>query len=184
MRKDLGCKPFTYPQPVFILVSVDEKGHFNAMNAAWGGISEENEISICLSSNHRTVLDILKTKLFSISMGTAEQVEACDYVGIESGNKVENKLEKANWHPFLSPRGCPLIEELPFAVECRLKEYDKDTCIMKAEILNVSVDEKILTNGKVDPKKLRPICFDPCNNAYLEVGDKVADAFRCGLKLR
>ena len=43
MRKNFGVKPWTYPQPVFILAAYDEHGVPNAMNAAWGGISEENE---------------------------------------------------------------------------------------------------------------------------------------------
>ena len=41
-RKDFGAKPYTYPQPVFILATYNEDGTANAMNAAWGGISEEN----------------------------------------------------------------------------------------------------------------------------------------------
>ena len=38
-RKDFGAKPYTYPQPVFILATYNEDGTANAMNAAWGGIS-------------------------------------------------------------------------------------------------------------------------------------------------
>ena len=34
MRKNLGAKPFTYPQPVFIIAAYDENGLPNAMNAA------------------------------------------------------------------------------------------------------------------------------------------------------
>ena len=41
MRKDLGAKPYTYPQPVFIIASYDEDGTPDAMNAAWGGISDD-----------------------------------------------------------------------------------------------------------------------------------------------
>ena len=43
MRKNLGAKPCVYPMPVFIIGTYDEKGVPNAMNAAWGGITEENE---------------------------------------------------------------------------------------------------------------------------------------------
>ena len=46
MRKDFGAKPFTYPQPVLILGSYDKDGNPDAMNAAWGGISGGNEISM------------------------------------------------------------------------------------------------------------------------------------------
>jgi len=43
MRKNFGAKPWTYPQPVFILAAYDENGTPNAMNAAWGGISGRKE---------------------------------------------------------------------------------------------------------------------------------------------
>ena len=41
MRKSFGAKPLIYPQPVLIIASYDENGVPDAMNAAWGGISEE-----------------------------------------------------------------------------------------------------------------------------------------------
>ena len=52
------------------------------------------------------------------------------------------------------------------------------------EIINVSADEHILTAGKIDPSKLRPITFDPVNHTYLELGGKAGDAFKDGLKLK
>ena len=58
MRKNFGAKPFTYPQPVFIIAAYDENGTPNAMNAAWGGISEMHEISICISEEHKTTANI------------------------------------------------------------------------------------------------------------------------------
>jgi hypothetical protein len=35
MRKNFGAKPWTYPQPVFILATYNENGTPDAMNAAW-----------------------------------------------------------------------------------------------------------------------------------------------------
>lgn len=55
MRKNFGVKPILYPQPVFIIGSYDENGIPDAMNAAWGGTSEANQISMCLSAGHKTV---------------------------------------------------------------------------------------------------------------------------------
>lgn len=46
MRKNFGAKAYLYPMPVLIIGSYDENGRPDAMNAAWGGISEEKEISI------------------------------------------------------------------------------------------------------------------------------------------
>ena len=54
-RKDFGAKPYTYPQPVFILATYNEDGTANAMNAAWGGISEGNEISFCISAGQQRI---------------------------------------------------------------------------------------------------------------------------------
>lgn len=53
------------------------------------------------------------------------------------------------------------------AVECRLIHYDPESYRMMEEIVNVSVDERVLTpDGKVDVAKLAPIIFDPVNGAY------------------
>ena len=77
-----------------------------------------------------------------------------------------------------------LIEELAIAVECRLKSYDAKTCRLVGEIVNVSVDEKVLDeNGNVDIAKAQPITFDPFNNKYVVLGDVVGNAFTDGKKL-
>lgn len=51
LRKNFGAKPYTYPQPVLIIATYDENGTADAMNAAWGGISDDTQISMCLSAN-------------------------------------------------------------------------------------------------------------------------------------
>lgn len=186
MRKNFGAKPLTYPQPVFIIATYDENGIPDAMNAAWGGISEENELSICISAGHKTTKNLLARGAFTVSMADADHVAACDYVGIVSANDVLDKFAKAGFHAVKSEFvDAPLIDELPMAVECRLKSYNEETCILIGEIVNVSADERVLNEaGKVDPMKLRPITFDPMNNAYHILGDKVGNAFRDGLKLK
>ena len=185
MRKNFGSKPWTYPQPVLILATYGEDGTPDAMNAAWGGISEANEISVCISEGHKTTANILARKAFTISMATAEQMVACDYVGIASGNTEPNKLEKAGWHATHSEFvDAPLIDELPMALECKLVSYDPDTCRLVGEIVNVSADEGILgADGKIDPDKLEPITFDPIHAAYRKLGEKVGNAFQDGKQL-
>ena len=176
MRKNFEAKPWTYPPPVLIRATYGEDGTPDAMNAAWGGISDDKELSMCISAEHKTTANILLRKAFTVSMATAEQVVACDYVGIESGSNVANKLEKAGWHTTKSEFvDAPLIDELPMAVECRLV----------GEIVNVSADEAVLgEDGRIDPDKLRPITFDPIHNTYRVLGEKVGNAFRDGTKLK
>jgi len=186
MRKNFGAKPMCYPQPVFIIASYDENGMPNAMNAAWGGITEEAEITICVSAEHKTTKNILARKAFTVSMATADTMTACDYVGIVSGNDVPDKFERAGFHATKSGIvDAPLIDELPMALECKLISYDEESCRLVGEIVNVSADERILNaKGKVDPAKLRPITFDPMNNTYLVLGEKAGNAFRDGLALK
>ena len=186
MRKNFGAKPWTYPQPVFIVATYDAQGKADAMNAAWGGIDYDDQINLCLSAGHKTVKNLLETRAFTVSMGTEKQLTACDYVGIVSGNKVEDKLEKAGWHAVKSEFvNAPVIEELPMTVECELISYNPETCHLVGRIVNVSADESILDEkGKIDPAKLRPISFDPVHNHYLAVGRKVGNAFKDGVKLK
>lgn len=185
MRKNFGAKPILYPQPVFIIGSYDENGIPDAMNAAWGGISESNEISLCLSASHKTVKNILARKAFTVSMATADTIVPCDFVGLVSGNQVANKLEKSGFHTEKSEFvDAPLIQELPMAVECRLIRYDPETCRMVGEIVNVCAEERVLTDGKIDPMKLRPITYDGMNHAYYVLGEKVGNAFADGVALK
>ena len=185
MRKNVGAKPILYPQPVFIIATYNEDGTPNAMNAAWGGISEADQITMCISEDHQTTRNVLARGAFTVSMATADTVVACDYVGIVSGTKEPNKLEKAGFHTTKSEFvDAPIIDELPMAVECKLISYDAESCRMVGQVVNVCADESVLTNGKIDPVKLRPITFDGMNHTYLVLGEKVGHAFSDGLKLK
>lgn len=183
-RKNFGAKPLCYPQPVFIIGTYDKNGQPDAMNAAWGGISEENEISLCLSPEHKTCKNFAETGAFIVSMADTKHVAECDYVGIASGNKVPDKFEKAGFTATKSENvNAPIINELAVCIECKVISFDKESCILKGEIVNVSVDESALTDGKVDVSKVAPLCFDPFNRAYHVMGEKVGEAWGSGKKL-
>lgn len=186
MRKDFGARPLTYPQPVYMIGSFDDSGNPDLMNAAWGGISDTMEISLCLDKKHKTVQNILKKGAFTVSIADEDHVRACDYVGMVSGHKEPDKFKKAGFTYTVSSKvDAPIINELPICVECRLLDYDMETEIMKGEIVNVSVDERVLdASGRVDVSKVRPITFDPFNNQYVGLGHIVGQAFKDGSKLK
>ena len=149
MRKNFGAKPILYPQPVFIIATYNEDGTPNAMNAAWGGISEADQITMCISAGHQTTKNVLARGAFTVSMATVDTVVACDYVGIVSGTKEPNKMEKAGFHTSKSAFvDAPIIDELPMAVECTLLSYDPESCRMVGQVVNVCADESVLTEGK------------------------------------
>ncbi|MBQ1251433.1 MAG: flavin reductase family protein [Firmicutes bacterium] len=186
MRKNFGSKPFLYPMPVLIIGTYDENGVPNAMNAAWGAISDYTQISVCVSSGHKTMKNIRAKKAFTVSIADAANVVAADYVGIVSGNKVLDKFENTGWHAVKSENvDAPIIEELPMTLECTMASYDEESEMLVGDIVNICADERVLSeDGKIDPAKLDPITYDPINNTYLRLGQKVGDAFADGTKLK
>ena len=185
MRKNFGAKPILYPQAVFIIGSYDENGNPDAMNAAWGGVAGGSKIFMCISS-HKSTDNILARKAFTVSMGTADQVVACDYVGLVSANNEPEKMKKSGFHTVNSEYvDAPVIEELPMTLECKLISYDSENHYMFGEVVNVSADEAVLgEDGNIDIAKLRPIIFDGIHAAYHVIGEKVGNAFSDGSVLK
>ncbi len=183
--RSLGSKTFAYPMPVFIIGTYGEDGTPNAMNAAWGGISNEGRISICVDRSHKTAANAVKKGAFTVSIGEASQATACDYVGIVSGNKVADKVSRSGLHAVRSDKvDAPRFEELRMCLHCRMVSYDEGSSeLLVGDIVDITADDSILTDGRVDPAKLRPLAFDPVNHAYLELGNAVAAAFSEGKKL-
>ena len=186
MRKNFGPKPYLYPQPVLIIATYGDDGTPDAMNAAWGGISDSTRVAMYLSAGHKTVQNILSRKAFTVSMADEDHVVECDYVGIVSANQAPDKLARAGLHTTRSQFvDAPLIDELPMALECQFLSFDEETELLLGEIINVSAEEYILgEDGKIDPAKLRPISFDPVNHDYLALGEKVGRAFQDGKRLK
>ena len=175
-------KGFITPHPVLIIGTYNENGEADAMNAAWGGQIGGNQISISLSP-HRTTENIRLNKEFTVAFATVEQVAACDYVGIVSGNKVPDKLAKCGFTVTKSDKvNAPVIDQLPVTIECRvikLQEEFHETRVV-AEIVGMKAEEAVLTDGKVDLGKVHPIVFDTISLCYRTVGDSVGGAWNIG----
>lgn len=185
MRKNFGTKPWFYPLPVLIIGTYDEDGTPDAMNAAWGGLYDADKVVLCLSVGHKTTANIMRKSAFTVSFADAAHVTEADYVGMESANQVKDKLAKAGLHTVKSEYvDAPVIDEFPLTLECRLLKVTEEGNII-GQIVNVSADERILgEDGKVAPSLLQAISFDPVNNAYLKLGEKVGNAFQDGAKLK
>lgn len=185
MRKNFGAKHFLYPQPVLIIGSYNEDGTANAMTAAWGAICDYTKVAVVLDKNHKTTKNIIKKGAFTVSMATEATVVAADYVGIASANNEAKKIEKAGWTVVKSELvDAPMFAELPMTLECKLVDWDEAAERVTGEIVNISADESVLTDGKIDPAKLKPITFDAVNNTYIGLGAIVGNAFKDGLELK
>lgn len=185
MRKNFGAKTWAYPMPVLIVGTYDEGGIPNAMNAAWGGIYDTNQIMVCLADDHKTTENIKKSGAFTVSFATVKTVVPCDYVGIVSANDVPDKFAKAGFSAIKSDFvNAPIIAELPVTLECELLKFNEDgICIGK--IVNVSADDSVLDgSGRIDAKGLDPIIYDSVSHAYWNFGEKVGRAFSDGKSIK
>ena len=184
MKKSIE-KGFFTPHPVLIIGTYDANGTPDAMNAAWGGQIGMSQVSVSLSSTHKTTENIKLTREFTIAFATAKQIAACDYVGIVSGNNVENKLENCGFTVTKSDKvNAPVIDQLPVTIECKvidIQEEFNETRVV-AEIVGLKADEEVLSDGKVDVSKVGFVVYDTISKCYRAVGDSVADARRVGKK--
>ena len=183
MKKSLE-KGFITPLPVFIIATYDENGVANAMNAAWCGQVGPGMVSISLGE-HKSTDNIRKNKELTVSFATSEYVEACDYVGLVSQNKVPDKLEKCGFTVTKSEKvNAPIIDQLPVAIECKVVDIQSEfgETRVVTEIVGVQADESVLTDGVVDLDKLHPIMYDTVAKCYREIGVNIGGAWAAGKK--
>lgn len=188
MRKDLGAVSAVFPMPVLMVSTYDKDGNIDVMNAAWGTQQGPTTIALKLSKTHKTVSNILETGFFTVGIADVDSLVACDYVGIVSYNSDPDKFKKSGLKAIKSEHvNAPIITNFPVVMECKFIEYqdDKNGMGVIGEIVNVSIDEKILDeNGKVDPARIDAIAFDTLTNGYYSVSRRVGEAFKDGLALK
>ena len=185
MKKNFGVKNWMFPMPVLMIGTYNGDGTPNMMNAAWGGITLEDQITICIDTSHKTWANIAARKAFTVAFGTADAVVACDYLGIVSGSDVADKVAKSGFTTVKSEFvEAPVMAELPLVLECELVSMNEENCNVVGRIVNCAVEESALTDGKPDAVKMKPLCFDACQHVYRLMGETVAKAFSCGKELK
>ncbi len=186
--KSFKPEAWLLPQPVLIIGTYESDGTPNAMNAAWGGQWDRNEIMISLGS-HATTDNLNRCGEFTVAFATVDTLVSADYVGIVSARKSPDKIKKTGWE---SKKGehvdAPVFDFFPMTLECRVKEklFESPTgYYLIAEIVNIVCDESYLAaDGNPDVEKMKLITFDPVHFGYIELGNRVGDAFSAGKALK
>ena len=181
-RKNFGPNHalMTTPQPCVMIATWNKDHTPDVMMAAWAGQYDFNQIVISLSK-HKTTENIELTGAFTVSFADERTVAESDYFGLVSGNKVPDKVAKVGFTVTPSPNvDAPIINEYPLTLECKVVSWNGGVLI--GEIVNMSADESILTDGKVDLGKLKPIVFDAAANTYRAIGEVVGQAWGSGKK--
>lgn len=187
MRKKINLTEGIFPMPVLMVSSYNEDGNVNVMNAAWGTMQARDVVALNLSESHKTVKNIKARGAFTVSIADSRHVVEADYFGVESGNNTNNKLEKSGLTASKSDIvDAPIINEFPICLECEFIEYqdDKYGCGVIGKVVNVTVNEEFVVDGKVDISSIKAIAFDPYTHGYYEIGKRVGDAFKDGLSLK
>ena len=187
MKKDLGIVQAVFPMPVLMVAAYDENGKVNVMNAAWGMICNTDRIALFIDEEHKTTQNLLKTMAFTVALADRAHMDAADFFGIATGNKMADKFERTGYHAVRSAHvNAPVIEEFPVVMECELAEVTETESFyaIVGRIVNTAAEESVLSeNAKVDPEKLNALVFDQFQHGYYVTGEKVGKAWNAGVGL-
>ena len=187
MKKDLGVVPAVYPMPVLMVTAYDKNEKVNVMNVAWGQICDMDKIILFIGEGKRTWLNIKASRAFTVALADRAHMDAADFFGIASGNKMADKFERTGYHAVKSDKvNAPVIEEFPVVMECELLEFLHTDYVdgVVGKIVNVKAEEAVLSeNGKVDPARLNALQFDQFQNGYYVTGEKAGKAWNAGAAL-
>ena len=187
MRTKLKLTEGIFPMPVLMIATYNEDGSVNVMNAAWGTMVERDIVALNLSEGHKTVQNIKARGAFTVSIADAAHVVEADYFGVESGNRVSDKLARSGLTAGRAETvDAPVINEFPLCLECEFIEYQGGEygCGVIGRVVNVTADERVMADGKVDISRVDVIAFDPYTHGYYRVAERVGEAFKDGLKLK
>lgn len=187
MRKEIKTTEAIFPMPVLMIATYNDDGSVDVMNAAWGTMLDRDAIILNLTETHKTVKNIKKRKAFTVSIADAKHVVEADYFGVVSGNNTPNKFANSGLTATKSQNvDAPIINEFPICMECEFIEYQDDEygCGVIGKVVNVTADERVIKDGKIDIDLVDAIAFDPYTHGYYKVGTRVGNAFKDGLKLK
>lgn len=176
------------PQSVIVIGTYDADGTPNAMNAAWAGTWDEDEIMISMG-NHQTTVNLNNCPDFTVAFATKETMVAADYVGLVSGKRAKDKVAKTGWKVEKATEvNAPVFTDFPMTMECRIVrkiDESKTGFYLVAKVLNIVVNEQYLAeDGQPDVVKMHLITYDPIHHGYLEIGQRVGNAFADGKELK
>jgi flavin reductase (DIM6/NTAB) family NADH-FMN oxidoreductase RutF len=178
---DLGAKVVPYPMPV-VLVGANVKGKANFLAAAWfmaAGISPP-KVAVTLNKTHYTNQGIKDNKTFSVCIPSMDMMKAADYCGIVSGLKADKSGVFDVFYGKL--KTAPMIAECPVNLECSLdKVIDNGSHEMFiGDIVSTFTEEKYLTAGAVDTKKVNPFMLSLNDRIYYALGEQKGKAWEEG----
>jgi len=166
---------FVYPIPA-VMVSCGTMEKSNIITVAWTGIINTNPAMVYISVRPtRYSYNLIKDQgEFVINLTTKSLTRATDWCGVKSGANVDKFKEMKLHKEKASIVKCPMIQESPVSVECKVKEIKElgSHTMFMAEVVAINVDEKYIDNkGAFDITKCDLMAY--ANGNYLAMGKKL-----------
>ena len=165
-----------YPLPA-VMLSCGRPGEKpNIITVAWAGTicSDPAMVSVSIRPERYSYDIIKETKEFVINLTTKDLVYATDYCGVKSGRDVD-KFKDMNLTAMSATKvSCPLIEESPVNIECKVKEIVKlgSHDMFIADVLAVDVSEKYMDeSGKFNLENTDLLAYS--HGEYFLLGEKL-----------
>ena len=178
---NLGSTIPAYPMPVS-LVGAHVNGKPNFMAVAWFTMASYKppKIAIALGKGHHTNPGIRENQSFSLCLASADMVEATDYCGIVSGKKTDKSTLFDLFYGDL--KTAPMIKVSPLCMECRLVDTVESSLneIFIGEIIGTYTEERFLSDGNLDFRKMKPLILSQPDAFYWTLGEPLAKAWSIG----
>jgi flavin reductase (DIM6/NTAB) family NADH-FMN oxidoreductase RutF len=166
------------------------KGKINyATYGSFGLLSPrpKNYVYIGSQASRYTNIGVKENGYFSVNIPSVEQMQKTDYVGLVSGHNTDKSTVFKSFFGFIDM--APMIEECPVNMVCKLINTATDLPnrdIYFGEVLETYVDEKYLSEGRLDFTKINPLLFTmngPGSASYWKLGEAVGAAYKEGQAL-
>lgn len=153
------------PLPVVMVSCGETEETYNIITIAWTGIvnSEPPMTYISVRKSRYSHSIIENSGEFVINLSTEDLAWKTDYCGVKSGREI-NKFKEQGLTPvpgqFVK---CPMIEESPVNIECRVREilHYPSHDMFVADILAVHAEDSLLNeNGKLELERAGLICYN------------------------
>ena len=181
MKESLGAKTWAVPTPVWVVGTYDGNGRPNFMTAAWGGVCCSSPPCIYVSLREATYShgNIVSRGAYTVSVPGEEYLREVDYMGVASGRDTDKVRDTGLTAVKSTLVDAPYVDEFPLVLECKVLEVVKIGLHTEfiGEILDVKADEDVITDGKPDIQKIKPVVFSPSDSGYHGIGVRLMDAF-------
>lgn len=173
----INFKPgtFIYPVPA-VMVSCGDMDTSNILTVAWTGILSSDKPFVYISiRKERYSYNLIKKNMeFCINLTNEDLVKITDFVGVKSGKDIDKFKECNLTKEACTVIKCPMIQESPVSIECRVTEIKElgSHDMFIAEVVAVNVDEKYMdSTNKFDMDKCNLIAY--MHGGYYTLGKKI-----------